>query len=119
MILHDMLSLDEKYLAAKTRRSNMSATGTICMQTSHGMQRYKESAFVMITCEDDCEQVVEALKSISEIKEIQYTCGNYDVIVKIEAPTAESLREIISTKIRQIEKIRATTTLISSPILVY
>jgi DNA-binding Lrp family transcriptional regulator len=114
-----ILSLDGKYLAAKTRSGNMSETQTICMQTSTDCPRYKESAFVMITCEDCTESLIDALKSISEIKEIQATCGNYDVIVKIETDSADSLREVISTKIRTIDKIRATTTLISSPILVY
>ena len=90
----------------------------VYMQRSIDRTRYMESAFVMITC-DDCESLVESLKSIYEVKEVQPTCGNYDVIVKIEADSAESLREVIATKIRGMEKIRATTTLISSPILVY
>lgn len=97
----------------------MSQIVMISMQTSTDGQRYKESAFVMITCEECTRSLVDSLKSIPEVKEIQPTCGNYDVIVKIETDSAESLCEIISTKIRTIDKIRATTTLISSPILVY
>ena len=112
-------SLDGKYLAAKTRHSNMSQTGMIFMRTSSDSPKYVESAFVMITCEDCTESLMESLRAICEVKEVQPTCGNYDLIVKIEADSAESLREVISLKIRSIEKIRATTTLISSPILVY
>ena len=97
----------------------MSQTGMIYMQTSTDGPRYMESAFVMITCEDCAESLVDTLRAISEVKEVQPICGNYDVIVKIEADSAESLREVIASKIRSIEKIRATTTLISSPILVY
>ena|ERR1700687_1616992 len=97
----------------------MSETVTIFMVSSTDGLRYMESAYVMITCEECTESLVDSLKSIPEVKEVQSTCGNYDVIVKIEADSAESLRDIISMKIRQIEKIRATTTLISSPILVY
>lgn len=82
--------------------------------------QYKESAFVMISCEDEFDAYMEeALRSISEVKEIQPTTGKYDVIVKIESPSTESLREVIDLKIRTISKVRATTTLISSPILVY
>lgn len=81
--------------------------------------RYKESAYVMITCQDYSQTLVDALLSISEIKEIQPTCGRYDVIVKIETDSVESMREVISMKIRKLEQIIATTTLISSPILVY
>lgn len=79
--------------------------------------RYKESAFVMITCEEYSETLVEKLQSILEIKEIQPTCGSYDLIVKIEADSPESLREVICMKIRKMEKIRTTTTLISSPMI--
>lgn len=95
----------------------MSRTGTICMQRSTDGPRYVESAFVMITCEDCTGSLMDSLRSIPEVKEVQPTCGNYDVIVKIVADSAESLREVISSKIRSIEKIRATTTLISSPII--
>ena len=97
----------------------MSQTGIVCMQPSTDRPKYMESAFVMITCEDCTESMIESLQSICEVKEVQPTCGNYDVIVKIEADSAESLREVIASKIRSMEKIRATTTLISSPILVY
>ena len=76
---------------------------------------WKESAFVMITSEDYSETLVDSLSSIHEIKEIQPTCGRYDVIVKIEADSAESLKEVISSKIRTLDKVRSTTTLISSP----
>ena len=93
--------------------------GIISVERSTSSPRCIESAFVMITCEDCTESLVDSLRAIHEVKEVQPTCGNYDVIVKIEADSAESLREVISSKIRSIEKIRATTTLISSPILVY
>ncbi|WP_218583657.1 Lrp/AsnC ligand binding domain-containing protein, partial [Candidatus Nitrosotalea sp. FS] len=91
----------------------------ISMQRSTDGPRYMESAFVMITCEDCIQSLVDSLKQISEIKEVQPTCGNYDVIVKIETDSADSLRDVINSKIRKIDKIRSTTTLVSSPILVY
>ena len=97
----------------------MSQSGTISMQISSEGPRYMQSAFVMITCEECTGSLVDSLRSIPEVKEVQPTCGNYDVIVKIETDSAESLRKVIASKIRSIEKIRATTTLISSPILVY
>ena len=91
----------------------------VSMERSSASPRYMESAYVMITCEECTGSLVDSLRAIEEVKEVQPTCGNYDVIVKIEAESAESLREVIAFKIRSIEKIRATTTLISSPILVY
>jgi len=97
----------------------MVPNGIVSMQRSIDSPRYMQSAFVMITCEDCTESLIDSLRSISEIKEVQPTCGNYDVIVKIETDSADSLRDVIYSKIRKIEKIRSTTTLVSSPILVY
>ncbi|MBI5378089.1 MAG: Lrp/AsnC ligand binding domain-containing protein, partial [Thaumarchaeota archaeon] len=37
--------------------------------------------------------------------------GAYDIVVKVESPTVERLREVITWKIRKIEKIRSTLTL--------
>lgn len=90
------------------------------MKTISQTPRYQESAFVMITCVDDADlQVVEKLRTISEIKEIQHIAGNYSIIIKIETDTPRSLKEIIDEKVRKIEKVRATTTLIASPILIF
>ncbi|WP_101010217.1 Lrp/AsnC ligand binding domain-containing protein [Nitrosotalea sinensis] len=88
------------------------------MQTS-GSPKYVESAYVMITCEDCTQSMISELESIPEIKEIHPTCGNYDVIVKIETDSVDILRQVILEKIRKIEQIRSTTILISSPVLVY
>lgn len=89
------------------------------MQISSGSPKYVESAYVMITCEDCAKSMMSELESIQEIKEIYPTCGNYDVIVKVETDSVDMLRQVILEKIRKIGQIRATTILISSPILVY
>lgn len=110
-------SLDEKYLATKTRRSNMVPSVTIYMASTSDSPVFRESAYVMITCHDDGHHVADQLRLIDEIKEIQPTCGRYDVIVKIETDSVQSLKDVISSKIRTIDQVRATTTLISSPII--
>ena len=97
----------------------MASSRIISMQTLTDGKRYVQRAFFMITCEDCTQSLVDSLREISEIKEVQPTCGNYDVIVKIETDSADSLRDVIYSKIRKIDKIRSTTTLVSSPILVY
>ena len=97
----------------------MLETVIVYMQKISSGLQYKESAFVMITCEDYDTKIADALRSIPEVKEIQYTCGNYDIIVKIETESAESLKIVLDMKIRKIEKIRATTVLISSPVIVF
>ena len=69
-------------------------------------------AFVLINCELGSEEaVITQLKSIEEVKEVHGTFGAYDILAKIESDRVESLREIITWKIRKIENIRSTLTL--------
>ena len=69
-------------------------------------------AFVLINCELGSEEAVIAhLKSIEGVKEVHGTFGAYDILAKIESDRVESLREIITWKIRKIENIRSTLTL--------
>ena len=69
-------------------------------------------AYILINCEIGSEeQVITALKNIDSIKEVHGTFGAYDILAKIEAPQVEDLRETITWKIRKIDKIRSTLTL--------
>jgi DNA-binding Lrp family transcriptional regulator len=66
----------------------------------------------MINCEMGAEgTIVEGVKSIDSVKEVSGVFGNYDIIVKIECPNAEQIRDTIATKIRQLGKVQSTTTL--------
>jgi DNA-binding Lrp family transcriptional regulator len=66
----------------------------------------------MINCETGAEgTIVEGIKSIESVKEVLGVFGNYDVVVKLECPNVEEIRETISKKIRQLEKVQYTTTL--------
>ena len=72
-----------------------------------------QQAYVMINCEDGAlEYVMEELKSIKCVKELATTVGPYDIVTKIAVPSIEALRETISLKIRTIQKVRTTTTII-------
>ena len=69
-------------------------------------------AFVLINCEIGSEEsVIEKLNSIGEVKEVHGTFGAYDILAKVEADNVEIIRETITWKIRKIEKIRSTLTL--------
>ena len=69
-------------------------------------------AYVLINCEIGSEeQVITALKNIDSVKEVHGTFGAYDILAKIESPQVEDLRETITWKIRKIDKIRSTLTL--------
>jgi DNA-binding Lrp family transcriptional regulator len=70
------------------------------------------NAYILINCEIGSEEeVITALKNIHSIKEVHGTFGAYDILAKIESPQVEDLRETITWKIRKIDKIRSTLTL--------
>ncbi len=74
-----------------------------------------ETTYVLIVSETGSEQhVIEKLLIIDEIKEVNQVWGAYDVVVKVVGPTSDVVREIITGKIRMIEGIKTTTSLIVS-----
>ncbi len=71
-----------------------------------------ETAYVLINCDLGYdEQVIEELKDISDVKEVHGTYGAYDIIAKVETDETATLRETITWKIRRIDKVRSTLTL--------
>ena len=69
-------------------------------------------AYVLINCELGSEEsIIEQLKNLDGVTEVNGTFGAYDILSKIESTTVESLRETITWKIRKIDKIRSTLTL--------
>ena len=69
-------------------------------------------AYILINCEIGSEEeVITSLKSVPGIKEVHGTFGAYDILAKIESTQVEDLRETITWKIRKIDKIRSTLTL--------
>ena len=66
----------------------------------------------MINCELGSEEsVISELKSIEGVIEVHGTFGAYDILAKVKSDQVETLREIITWKLRKIPKIRSTLTL--------
>jgi DNA-binding Lrp family transcriptional regulator len=66
----------------------------------------------LINCDLGSEEdVIDALKNVEDVKEIQGTFGAYDIIAKVDNSTIDTLRETITWKIRKIDRIRSTLTL--------
>ena len=71
-----------------------------------------EIAYVLIQCDLGAEvQIINEIMKIPEIKEVRGTYGIYDVFCKVQSDTKEELDQIITNKIRKIQKIRSTITL--------
>ena len=70
------------------------------------------TAYVLINCELGSEEsIIQQLKNVDGIIEVHGTFGAYDILAKVESPTVEALRESITWKIRKIDQIRSTLTL--------
>ena len=70
-------------------------------------------AFVLINVESGAEEeVLQEVKNTPGVEEAYYSYGVYDIIAKIGAETMEKLREAVSQKMRTINKVRSTLTLI-------
>jgi len=70
------------------------------------------TAYVLINCElGSEEEIIKQLKELDGVTEVHGTFGAYDILSKIDSSTVESLRETITWKIRKIDKIRSTLTL--------
>ncbi len=56
--------------------------------------------------------MVNELRKIDAVKEAFIVYGVYDVIVKVEADSMDKLKEIVSWKIRRLDKVRSTLTML-------
>ena len=71
-----------------------------------------ETAFVLISCEvETSDAVTKKLQLIDEVKDAITVWGSFDVVAKVTASTSEELRDVIRKKIRTIDNIRATMSL--------
>ena len=70
-------------------------------------------AFVLINADLGAEEeLVRELRNIEHVKEVYVVYGVYDIVAKIEADTMEKVKETITWKIRRLEKVRSTLTMI-------
>jgi DNA-binding Lrp family transcriptional regulator len=70
-------------------------------------------AFVLINAEIGSEdEVVGELRKISNVKESYVVYGVYDLVAKVEAESMDKLKEIVTWKIRRLDKVRSTLTMI-------
>ena len=69
-------------------------------------------AYVLINCDLGYEeQIIEELKHISDVKEMHGTFGAYDILAKVESANEKNLRDTITWKIRKLDRVRSTLTL--------
>jgi DNA-binding Lrp family transcriptional regulator len=70
-------------------------------------------AFVFMNIDTGGEQqVLDQLRGITNVKEAYLVYGVYDLVARIEAQTMDELKEIVTWKVRRLDKVRSTLTTI-------
>jgi DNA-binding Lrp family transcriptional regulator len=71
------------------------------------------SAFLFINAELlFIEDIVNKLKEVPDIVDVYKVQGIYDIIARVNSDTEEKLKELVSERIRRIDKITGTVTVI-------
>jgi DNA-binding Lrp family transcriptional regulator len=71
------------------------------------------TVFVMINTELGAEsEVLKGLKQIEGVKETHLVYGVYDIIARIETENMQELKDIVALKVRRLDKVRSTLTMI-------
>jgi DNA-binding Lrp family transcriptional regulator len=70
-------------------------------------------AFVLINAEIGSEgDVLKALREVEGVKEAYSVYGVYDIIAKVEADSMDKLKDVVTWRIRRLNKVRSTLTMI-------
>ena len=70
-------------------------------------------AFVLINVESGSEEnILEEIRKTEGVEEAYFSYGVYDIITKVKANSMEKLRETVTRKVRTINRVRSTLTLI-------
>jgi DNA-binding Lrp family transcriptional regulator len=70
-------------------------------------------AYVLINTEPKhMENVVETLEKLDAVVEVFPVYGVYDVVAKIKTETMEKLKELVTWKVRSLDEVRSTITML-------
>jgi DNA-binding Lrp family transcriptional regulator len=71
------------------------------------------SAYVLVNAEIGFEgEVLKDIRKIPNVKEAYVVYGVYDIVAKVDAGTMDELKEVVAWKIRRLDKVRSTLTMI-------
>jgi len=70
------------------------------------------TAYVLITCGLGHEaEIIDEIKQVEDVKEVTVVFGAYDILAKVESANAKNLSDTIAWKIRKLNRVRSTLTL--------
>ena len=69
-------------------------------------------AYVLFNVESGAEeQVLKKVKLIDDIQEAYVTYGVFDLVLKVNADSSEGLKQLVTQRLRTIDNVRSTMTL--------
>ncbi len=72
------------------------------------------TAYVLINCDLGLEaEIIDEIKQLGDVKEVHGVFGAYDILAKVESDSAENLRDTITWRIRKLNRVRSTLTLMA------
>ena len=73
-------------------------------------------AYVLIVTDPGkTKHVVDALHKVPGVAEMHEVMGPYDIVVEIEAKTLQEIPVILGERIRTVEGVQSTTSLVTFP----
>lgn len=76
---------------------------------------HRSKIFILINCIDGkTDYVLEQIRKIDEVTQVQKTDGAYDLIAILEANSNDEIKKTLMHKIRTIDDVKYTLTLRSS-----
>ena len=71
------------------------------------------SAYVLINCDLGSEnETIEKIRKIPEVVDVYRVFGVYDIIVRITSDNMETLREIITWKVKKLDEVRSALSMV-------
>ena len=71
------------------------------------------TAFILINTEPaSMSEIVKMIRAVKGVEEAEMVYGVYDIIAKVKVETMDELKQIIAYKIRKIEKVLTTQTIL-------
>ena len=58
------------------------------------------------------KEILAALGAIENVKEAHQVYGVYDIIAKVEAESLEKVKDIVTGRMRRLDKVRSTLTMV-------
>ena len=69
---------------------------------------------MLINCDLGYEvAIIDELKHLDNVKEVHGVFGAYDILAKVESDNTENLKDTITWKIRKLNRVRSTLTLMA------